>query len=254
VDNNRNYAYLWGDQQGGSSEEIYNQDTRGEAPFSEPESANIRDIIMGHPVTGVISNHTVQASVLRAGGGGAPDDATLVKIGQEMADLLGFMNNATVGYPTTGTTDDWAYAAMGALGFTIEHGGSGFHCAYEECVGTPTDRTMKAFLVMHKAAANPKYHSVLKGNAGGAAKLTLTKIFKTPLSEGNPLGEDYVTEKLKWSIPTEKDGSFEWHITPSSRPYEKGTETYTLTISGNGPDKTLKILIRRGQILDLGRL
>ena len=254
VDNNRNYAYLWGDQQGGSSDEFIAQDTRGAAPFSEPESANVRDIIMSHPVTGVISNHTVQASVLRAGGGDAPDDATLVKIGQDLADILGFMNNASVGYPTTGTTDDWAYAAIGAFGFTIEHGGSGFHCAYAQCVGTPTDRTMKAFLEMHKASANTKYHSVLKGNVGAAAKLTLTKTFKTPLSDGNPLGEEFVTEKLKWSIPTEKDGSFEWHVTPSSRPYEKGTETYTLTISGSGADRTVKVLVRRGQILDLGRL
>ena len=253
VDNNRNYAYLWGDQQGGSSDEFIAQDTRGAAPYSEPESANVRDIVLSRPVHGVISNHTVQASVLRAGGGSAPDDAALVKIGQEMADILGFMNNPTVGYPTTGTTDDWVYAAIGALGFTIEHGGSGFHCAYEQCVGTPTDRTMDAFMVMHRVSANPKYHSVLRGRvAAGQAKLTLTKTFKTPLSEGNPLGKDFVTEKLKWSMTTEKDGSFEWHVTPSSRPYEKGTETYTLSISGS--NKTIQVLVRRGQVLDLGRL
>lgn len=255
VDNNRNYAYLWGDQQGGSANEQYDQTYRGEAPFSEPESANVRDIIMSRNVTGIISNHTVQASVLRAGGGDAPDDATLVKIGDEMATLLGFANNATVGYPTTGTTDDWAYAAMGAFGFTIEHGGSGFHCAYEECVGTPADRTMKAFTVMLKASANPKYHSVLTGQvASGPAKLTLTKTFKTRLSEDNPLGEKFVTEKLRWSIATEPDGSFEWHITPSTRPYEKGTETYTLTISGGGAGKTMKILVRRSQVFNLGRI
>ena len=253
VDNNRNYAYLWGDNQGGSSGSQVDQTYRGEAPFSEPESANVRDIILSRPVTGVITNHTVQASVLRAGGGDAPEDDLLVEIGQEMADILGFMNNPTVGYPTTGTTDDWAYAAMGALGFTIEHGGSGFHCAYDQCVGTPTDRTMKAFLVMHRAVLNTKYHSVLKGKvAGGAAKLTLTKTFKTRLSEGNPTGEDFIVEKLRWSIPTEKDGSFEWHITPSSRPYEKGTETYKLTISGAGETRTMNVLVRRGQILNLG--
>ena len=253
VDNNRNYAYLWGDQQGGSANEQFDATYRGEAPFSEPESANVGDIVLSRNVTGVITNHTVQASVLRAGGGSAPDDATLVEIGQDMADILGFMNNATVGYPTTGTTDDWAYAAIGAFGFTIEHGGSGFHCAYEQCVGTPTDRTMKAFMVMHRVAANPKYHSVLKGRvADGPAKLTLTKTFKTPLSEGNPLGKEFVTEKLKWSMTTEKDGSFEWHVGPSSRPFEKGTETYTLSISGS--NKTIKVLVRRGQVLDLGRI
>ena len=255
VDNNSNYAYLWGDQQGGSANEQYDQTYRGEAPFSEPESANVADIILGRNVTGIISNHTVQASVLRTGGGQAPDDATLVKIGDVMAGLLGFQNNPTVGYPTTGTTDDWAYAAMGSLGFTIEHGGSGFHCEYSLCVGTPTDRTMKAFTVMYEASANPKYHSVIKGNvAGGKAQLTLTKTFKTPLSDGNPLGKDSVTEKLKWSIPTEADGSFVWHITPSTRPYVKGTESYTLTIKVGGKTRTMQVTVKRGQVLDLGRI
>jgi hypothetical protein len=255
VDNNRNYAYLWGDQNGGSANEQYDQTYRGEAPFSEPESANVRDIILGRNVTGIITNHTVQASVLRTGGGLAPDDATLVKIGDVMAKLLGFQNNATVGYPVTGSTDDWAYAAMGSLGFTIEHGGSGFHCAYAECVGTPTDRTMKAFNVMFEVAANPKYHSVLKGQvAGGAAKLTLTKTFKTPLSDGNPLGEKFIVEKLKWSLATDKDGSFEWHVTPSTRPYEKKAESYTLTISQGGKTRTVDVFVKRGQILNLGKV
>ena len=254
VDPNRNYAFLWGDQNGGSSGTQLDATYRGDAPFSEPEVANVRDIILSRSVTGVITNHTVQASVLRAGGGNAPDEPTLVKIGQEMATLLGFMNNATVGYPTTGTTDDWAYAAIGALGFTIEHGGSGFHCAYEQCVGTPADRTMKAFQVMHEVSANPRYHSVLTGKVPGGAKLTLSKTFKTPLSEGNPLGEEFVTEKLNMTIPTTKDGSFEWHVGQSLRPYEKKVEAYTLTISSGGKKKTMSVVVRRGQRLDLGTI
>lgn len=254
VDPNRNYAYLWGDQNGGSSGTQVDQTYRGEAPFSEPEVANVRDIILSRSVTGVITNHTVQASVLRTGGGTAPDDPTLEKIGQEMADILGFMNNPTVGYATTGTTDDWAYAAMGAFGFTIEHGGSGFHCAYEQCVGTPTDRTMKAFQVMHEVSANPRWHSVLTGRVPGGAKLTLTKTFKTPLSEGNPLGEESVTEKLKMTLTAGPDGSFEWHVGPSPRPYEKKAESYTLTISAGGKQKKLSVLVKRGQRLDLGTI
>ena len=255
VDPNRNYAYLWGDQEGGSANEQWDATYRGEAPFSEPEVANVADIVLGRNVTGVITNHTVQASVLRAGGGQAPDDADLMKIGGDMAAILGFMNNATVGYPTTGTTDDWAYAAMGAYGFTIEHGGSGFHCAYDECVGTPTERTMEAFNVMFEASIDPRYHSILEGRVqGGSAKLTLTKKFKTPLSPGNPLGKEFVTEKLRWSIRTEQNGSFEWHITPSSRPYEKKAESYTLTITSGRKTETLSVKIDRGQRLDLGSI
>jgi hypothetical protein len=255
VDPNRNYAYLWGDQQGGSSNDVYSQTYRGEAPFSEPEVANVRDIILSRSVTGIITNHTVQASVLRTGGGLAPDDDVLEPLGQKMADILHFKNAPTVGYPTTGTTDDWAYAAMGSYGFTIEHGGTSFHCLYSRCVGDPASRTMKAFMVMLRASADPENHSVLVGRvAGGNAKLTLSKTFKTPLSPGNPLNKKDVTEKLKMTIPTRKDGSFEWHVGPSTRPYVKGTESYTLTITAGGKSKTMPVVVDRGEKLDLGTI
>ncbi len=253
VDPNRNYAYLWGDQQGGSSNNQFSTTYRGAAPFSEPEVANVRDIVLSRGVTGIITNHTYQASVLRAGGGLAPEDALLERIGARMARLLEFDNRPSVGYPTTGTTDDWAYAAIGALGFTIEHGRNGFHCAYEQCVGAPTDRTMDAFTVMLDVAADPRYHSVLEGRVvNGPAKLTLKKTFKTPLSPGNPINEEYVVEKLKMQLKTERDGSFEWHVGPSDRPYEKRSETYTLTITAGGKTKTVKIHVERGERLNLG--
>ncbi|HEV3472330.1 MAG TPA: M14 family zinc carboxypeptidase, partial [Actinomycetota bacterium] len=255
VDPNRNYAYLWGDQQGGSSNSQINATYRGEAPFSEPEVANVRDIVLSRPVTSVVTNHTVQASVLRAGGGQAPDDADLERIGQEMADLLTFANNPTVGYPTTGTTDDWAYAAIGSYGWTIEHGGSDFHCAYSECVQTPTDRTMEAFLVALETAADNRYHSVIEGRvADGEAKLTLTKKFKTPLSPNNPIDKDFIVEKIKMKLTTQSDGSFEWHVGPSYRPYEKKAESYTLTITQGGQTKTIDVFVRRGQVLNLGTI
>lgn len=255
VDPNRNYAYLWGDGNGGSSGSQVDQTYRGEAPFSEPEVADVRDVILSRPVTGVVTNHTVQASVLRTGGGLAPDDAVLERIGQRMADLLHFKNSPTVGYPTTGTTDDWAYAAMGAFGFTIEHGGSGFHCVYSECVGDPANRTMDAFMIMFDVAVDPRYHSVLTGKvAGGPAKLTLAKTFKTKLSQGNPTGQDSIVEKQKMTLVTGKDGSFEWHVGPSLRPYEKKPERYTLTISSGGKTKTMQVLVKRGQRLDLGSI
>ena len=255
VDPNRNYAYLWGDSQGGSSGIHFEQTYRGEAPFSEPEVANVRDIILGRNVTGVITNHTYQATVLRAGGGKAPEDHLLEPIGAKMAKILGYQNNGSVGYPTTGTTDDWAYSAMAALGFTIEHGSQGFHPPYANEVGKFWKEHMEAFDVMLGVSANPRYHSVLKGKiANGPAKLTITKTFKTRLSPGNPIGEETVTEKLKMQMTTNRDGSFEWHVTPSSRPYEKKAESYTLTIKAAGGSKTLKVNLDRNQVLNLGTI
>lgn len=255
VDPNRNYAYLWGDQNGGSSGLIVDQTYRGEEPFSEPEVANVRDVVLGRNVTGVITNHTYQASVLRAGGGDAPEDGLLEAIGARIAKVLRFENRPSVGYPTTGTTDDWAYAAIGSLGYTIEHGTQGFHPPYAAGVGEPADRTMKAFTIMADVSADPRYHSVVTGRvSSGKAKLTLTKRFRTPLSGGNPTGRKFVVEKVKLELTTAPDGSFEWHIGPSTRPYVKGTETYTLTVSADGRASYIPIEVERGERLNLGTI
>lgn len=255
VDTNRNYAYLWGDSEGGSSGIPVDQTYRGGAPFSEPESANVRDVILSNNVVGVITNHTYQATVLRAGGGDAPDDHILEPIGARMAAILGYENNGSVGYPTTGTTDDWAYSTTGALGFTIEHGSQGFHPPYADEVGRYWKEHMEAFEVMLHVSAKPRHHSVLEGRvAGGPAKLTITKTFKTRLSPGNPTGEESITEKIRMDLKTDRDGSFEWHLGPSIRPYEKKAERYKLTISAGGKTKTIQLLLKRGQRLDLGTI
>ena len=255
VDTNRNYSYLWGDSQGGSSGSQIDQTYRGAAPFSEPENLNVQDIVLGRSVTGIITNHTFQASVLRAGGGDAPEDDILVKVGQDMADILGYNNAPSVGYPTTGTTDDWAYAVMGAIGFTIEHGSINFHPPYADEVGSFWKEHMKAFDVMLEASADPKYHSVLKGTvAGGKAQLSLTKTVKTELSPGNPTGESTFEEKINMKLTTDNDGSFEWHVTPSTRPWSKKAESYTLTIKSGSKTKKIQVFVDRGEVLNLGKI
>jgi Zinc carboxypeptidase len=255
VDPNRNYSYLWGDSNGGSSGILFDQTYRGDHPFSEPETRNVRDIILGRPVTGVLTNHTYQGSVLRTGGGKAPEDGILERFGQKVADILRYRNAPTVGYPTTGTTDDWAYAAMSALGYTIEHGIQGFHPAYDNEIGAFWKQHMRAFDVLFALAANSKYHSVIKGRvAGGPAKLTITKTFKTPLSPGNPAGKKSITEEIKMDMKTRKNGSFTWHVSPSSRPYVKKAESFRLAIKSGRGSKTVRVRVERGEVENLGRI
>lgn len=254
VDPNRNYSFEWGDTNGGSSSSQLDETYRGDAPFSEPEVQNVRDIVLGRNVTGVITNHTYQSTVLRAGGGSAPEDVPIKALGQKMADVLGYQNNGTVGYPTTGTTDDWAYAVVGAFGYTIEHGTMGFHPPYAAFVAEHHDEVAKAFTIMLEATANPKYHSVITGHiANGPAKLTLTRTNRTPLSPGNPLGEEFVDEKIEMTMTA--DGAFEWHVGPSTSPWSKKTTSYTLTVKdASGAVMKMPVTVRRGQRLDLGHL
>ncbi len=215
----------------------------------------MRDLFLGRNIVGDITNHTYQATVLRTGGGNAPEDHILEPIGAKMADVLGYRNEPSVGYPTTGTTDDWAYAAVGALGYTFENGAIGFHPAYDREIGTFWKQHMEAYEIMLGVSANPAYHSVIKGRIGnGPAKLTITKAFKTPLSPGNPVNKEAVSEKIKMTMRTDPDGAFEWHVGPSSRPYEKRAESYTLSIETGGRSKTIQVQVERGETLNLGTI
>src|SRR3982751_5645857 len=85
-------------------------------------------------------------------------------------------------YDTSGTTEDWNYAAAGSLGYTIEIGplDGQFHMPYQTGVGggglgPPVDPKKpngarkggmrEALLLAAQAAADPSKHSVLTGAA-----------------------------------------------------------------------------------------
>lgn len=265
IDPNRNYALLWGEDENGSSSFELNQTYRGSAPFSEPETQNVRELLLSTNVVGVITNHTYGRLVLRPWGHtsqDAPDERFLARLGQALADAMGgYQNIKGIGlYATHGTTDDWAYGALGALGYTFEHG-EAFHPPYANSVGESWRGVVEAFLIMAEAVSRPENHAVIEGRVVRAgrpvtAKLTLTKSFRTPLGDGNPTGKEGLKERLRLSLSTGKDGRFEWHVNPSTRPIPevKGKESYTLTIRAGDRTKRLTVTVDRGEVLNLGTI
>ena len=206
VDPNRNYSYAWGDDGGGSSGTHVDQTYRGDAPFSEPETRNVRRLVLSRHVTGVITNHTYGDLVLRPWGHTAkdsPDERILAPLGARLARAMGgYANQKGIGlYATTGTTDDWAYAATSALGYTFEHGAA-FHPPYASSVGKDFKGVLRAYMIMARAAATPRLHGVISGRVVSPsgrpvnARLRLTKRFRTPLGRGNPSGRRFVVERL----------------------------------------------------------
>ena len=93
-------------------------------------------------------------------------------------------------YEVTGATEDWNYVAQGALGYTIELGGSGFLGAYQTNVIDQYDGkgaiagmgVREALLLAGEQAANPADHAILSGTATPGATLRLRKTFKTTTS------------------------------------------------------------------------
>jgi hypothetical protein len=240
TDPNRNYAGFWGGNGAGLT---WGSETfRGSAPFSEPETRNIREIVSKRQVTNLLTLHTSGNLLLRPPGVAdvrAPLEEPVVKaLSDKMASRNGYDSIPSWGlYDTTGTTEDWSYWATGGFGFTFEIGTLGFHPPYELAVvneytgtapsaGAGKGGNRAAFLDMLGNAADPAAHSTLIGTAPKGYQLKLHKTFQTPTSpvlqpDGTTKPPIYVTDKLD-SAYSSTGGRFAWSINPSTRPYVAG--------------------------------
>lgn len=246
VDPNRNYGEGWGGI--GATMNPYGQTYRGDGPWSEPETQAVHEYTQTRQVTNLITVHNVAALVLRPPGrrsdGLAPDEPRLKELGDQMADATGYTSQyGWQLYDTSGTTEDWNYAAAGTFGYTIELGpvDGFFHMPYETGVvgewnGTDEreGRGMREALMLSlESAANPEDHSVIAGTAPAGRVIHVRKDFQTLTSpvcqialddpgvdrceaQGDPIAVD---DFLDTTMVVPKSGKFEYHVTPSTRPF-----------------------------------
>jgi hypothetical protein len=268
VDPNRNYGGFWGGPGASTGEEApffdLAADYRGPAPFSEPETQNIRKLVARRHVTTLITNHTFSNLVLRPPGlqsqGKPRDDKVLNKLASAMAAENGYKNQRGYQlYDTSGTTEDWSYNATSGFGYTFEIGPDAFHPSYQSVadeyrgdtdVAGDGNGNRAAFRAALRSTQNPNRHSLIKGRAPKGAFLTLNKRFKTPTSpvlDGSGEEGDVIKlpERLKSNLQVGKNGRFRWHVNPSTRPiadprYGKEGKTRpgkpSDPIAFNGPD------------------
>ena len=130
VDLNRNFGYMWGYDDNGSSPDPTSPVYRGPAPFSEPESQAYRDFFNSVQPAVAIDMHTYSNLILWPWGYTSTPTAedTIYRF---FAWRM-FRHNAYQSYqsyylyPTNGTTDDWIHGATDehplALGWTFEVG------------------------------------------------------------------------------------------------------------------------------------
>jgi hypothetical protein len=242
VDPNRNYGGFWGGDgaapDGGNPPGDYAQDYRGNGPFSEPETQNIRALISSRQVTTLITNHTFSDLVLRPPGiqrqGPPVDEAIYKQLGDSFAAENGYSSEPSYQlYDTTGGTEDWSYYATGGLGFTFEIGLTNFHPPYADTVAqyegtTPEAKAIgghgnrEAYFKAEENTGNTARHSVLAGAAPSGAVLRLKKSFKTatsPVKHADGSRTDPILFDDTLDSTMEPTGnSFQWHINPSTRP------------------------------------
>lgn len=133
VDLNRNWSEAWGNGIG-SSDDPVDETYRGTAPFSEPESAAVRDFLETRPVAALIDFHTYGGVVASSWAYTNDPPADLPRL-RAWGDALTEQLNATNGYYykslhsaeanevlgfAAGTQADWAHAQFGIPAFLFE--------------------------------------------------------------------------------------------------------------------------------------
>jgi hypothetical protein len=118
VDLNRNWGYMWGYDDVGSSPNTNNETYRGPSAFSEPETQAVRDLMLTYPFSTCVSYHSHGDLVLWAWGytyDFCPDHDVLSALGDSMAAHNGYAPGTGAGlYPTNGDSDDWMYGEQTA--------------------------------------------------------------------------------------------------------------------------------------------
>jgi hypothetical protein len=166
VDLNRNYGYMWGYDNIGSSPTTSNDLYRGSAPFSEPETQAVRDFCIGREFTISLSYHTYGELILYPWGyeNIETDHHELFSV---LADSMnvGLGYTAEMGYdlyPTNGDTDDWMYGETveknRIFGFTVEmntyeEGGFG---PPDDMIAPTVERLLPLNLTLLRLAEDPE--------------------------------------------------------------------------------------------------
>jgi carboxypeptidase T len=123
VDLNRNWGYMFGVDASTSADpasEVYH----GPYPFSENETIALRDLALRQQFATSLSFHSYGELILYPWGytsTHAPDYNELSSMAATMAAWNGYTDEQSCTlYPTHGDSDDWLYANVSALPFTIE--------------------------------------------------------------------------------------------------------------------------------------
>ena len=132
VDVNRNYGYMWGIDNEGSSPDPWDEVYRGPSAFSEPCAQAVRDFCNEHEFRIALNYHSYSNLLLYAWGFTgelAPDDDIM----REYGSIMTKENHYTYGpgystiYATNGGSDDWMYGEQATkekiFAYTPEVGG-----------------------------------------------------------------------------------------------------------------------------------
>ncbi|MFA6978894.1 MAG: M14 family zinc carboxypeptidase [Ignavibacteriaceae bacterium] len=117
IDLNRNFgpSYYWNAPNGGSSLDPADETYRGVSPFSEPETENIANFMIGRKIKNALNYHTYSNLLIYPYGAlekETPDSLIFREFATDMTKLNHYTTGTdqnTVGYSTRGNSDDYMY-------------------------------------------------------------------------------------------------------------------------------------------------
>lgn len=115
VDLNRNFGYMWGYDNTGSSGTPSSETYRGPSAFSEPEPQSIRNFVNGQQIRTHINMHSYSNVIIYPWGyinALTPDSSTYKEFASQMSSYNGYPygnSTQTLGSPSNGTMRDWMY-------------------------------------------------------------------------------------------------------------------------------------------------
>jgi hypothetical protein len=133
VDLNRNYGYMWGYDNVGSSDQPWSETYRGASAFSEPETQIVRDLCQNHNFTAALNYHSYSNLLIYPWGYDeqllTPDSVIYCDYARKLTEDNNYLygtSDETVQYLVNGDSDDWMYGEQGTknkiFAFTPEVG------------------------------------------------------------------------------------------------------------------------------------
>jgi hypothetical protein len=165
IDLNRNWGYMWGYDNIGSSPNSWDETYRGTGPFSEPETEALRQFIDSRHFKVIMNFHSYGNDFLYSWGYEdifTPDDDLFREIADSATADNGFVHGTAweVLYNTNGDCNDWQYGEQTEkpkiLGFVIEVG-SNFDGFWPNPSRIPTlwNSVLPSLLFLSRVADNP---------------------------------------------------------------------------------------------------
>lgn len=164
VDLNRNYGYEWGCDNSGSSPTPESAIYRGPAPFSEGETAAVRDLFLRNNFQALVSYHSFSQVIYYPWGYSRRpvENAERMKalaagMSQRIQEVAGtvyqYGQSSLLSYLTNGDTTDWAFGLYGIPAYTIEleppnEGQGGFFNAESEILPIFSDNLPAALTLI----------------------------------------------------------------------------------------------------------